>query len=199
MFKNFSKCGLLWAIISVFLMQHVYSNEGSPINDGRNSTVHYCIKKHYDGTPYKGPCPSADEVGEQNNPVTDSEVPDLLKHKSTEKPSNTTIQVNGNNYTAHVEPLSSVDELVKPKEKLNTNSRFNIRTGGIAALTCVSIALVFYVGVMVWKQVVMSGYQNREILLNDDDIGDINDEDMRHFELKFLDKEGRVIESPNGR
>ncbi|XP_066908878.1 uncharacterized protein [Halyomorpha halys] len=79
-----------------------------------------------------------------------------------------------------------IDNLSEAESKIKVNGRFNPTTGAIAAATCLSLAVVGYLGIVLWRNVIQN-YENREILLNEDDIGDINDEDMRHFEAACIE------------
>lgn len=186
MFHDFTaKNSVIWTVITLILINYVIfteaENHRSNGSQNKPAVEKMCTSKLADGYTYSKPCnlTNTTEKIEEGHiaPVTDTEVADLNHHSVTENPQN---------IKQSPQPLNSIDLVVKPEEKLNNNTRFNITTGGIAALTCVSIAVVFYIGIMLWKHIVMNGYNNREILLNDEDIGDINDEDMRHFEAACI-------------
>ncbi|KAK9506466.1 hypothetical protein O3M35_008402 [Rhynocoris fuscipes] len=97
---------------------------------------------------------------------------------------------NDKNITSNIhgkKPETS-DSNAFPLQRNDSSSKLLISTkaAGIAAAICVLMASAAYVSLMVWRRLSHNRYGNREMLINEDDLGDIHDEDMRHFEAACI-------------
>uniref|UniRef100_A0A0A9X5H4 Metalloreductase STEAP3 n=1 Tax=Lygus hesperus TaxID=30085 RepID=A0A0A9X5H4_LYGHE len=78
------------------------------------------------------------------------------------------------------------------------SAKWNPTFAAIVAAICITTAIGAYVMLMAWRKIEMDRYGNRQMLINEDDFGDIQDEDMRHFEMQELRSVTLVI-SPSHR
>ncbi|XP_014244847.1 serine-rich 25 kDa antigen protein-like [Cimex lectularius] len=127
-----------------------------------------------------------------NNTVTEkpmSSSTSLPTATSTAKPAEyvTPIPHTQDRHRLTTEDASNGLQPQKAEMALPGNSKFGTTSSAaLAAGICVSIALTGYISLMVWRRVMIRRYGNSEMLLNEDDVADIQDEDMKHFEAACI-------------
>lgn len=89
--------------------------------------------------------------------ATDSEVSDLLittDHSKSTSPVAAVTKAPKGNIKSDDTNYFNIDSISEAESKLRTNGRFNPTSGAIAAATCLSLAVVGYLGIVLWRNVV---------------------------------------------
>ncbi|KAF6207668.1 hypothetical protein GE061_016115 [Apolygus lucorum] len=79
-----------------------------------------------------------------------------------------------------------VDMTHPAARRIEQSGKWNPTFAAIVAAICVTTAVGGYIMIIAWRKIEMDRYGNRQMLINEDDFGDIQDEDMRHFEASCI-------------